>query len=182
MSAPTLIIIDTQMAFLDPSWGQRNNPGAEQQIARLLTAWREAGAPIVHVRHRSRKPNGLFHDAGSEFKPEAMPRRGEPVIEKSANGAFIGTDLERRLRDSGTDTIVIAGLTTDHCCSTTARIGSDLGFRVWFVADATATHARKAPDGTVIDPETMHRTALASLSGEFAEIVQSEEAIRRLSR
>jgi nicotinamidase-related amidase len=168
------------MAFQNPSWGRRNNPQAEQQIANLLAAWRKAGAPIIHVRHRSRKPEGLFRDSGREFKPEAMPVDGEPVIDKSANGAFIGTDLEQRLRQSGAQTIVIAGLTTDHCCSTTARIGSDLGFRVWFVADATATHERRGPDGALIDAETMHRTELASLSGEFAEIVEAKEAINRL--
>jgi nicotinamidase-related amidase len=181
MSLPTLIVIDTQMAFHDPKWGRRNNPDAERQIANLLAAWRIAGAPIIHVRHRSRSPEGLFRGTGGEFKPEATPLPGEPVVEKSVNGAFIGTDLEQRLRSSGAETIVIAGLTTDHCCSTTAREGSDLGFRVWFVSDATATHERRAPDGAIIDPETMHRTELASLSGEFAEIVQSSEAIGRLA-
>ena len=102
---------------------------------------------------------------------------GEPVVEKRTNSAFVNTGLEERLRAEGSGQVVVAGLTTDHCCSTTARNASDLGFETWFVADATATHARSG-----FDAETMHRTALASLGGEFAEIVTTADAIERLRR
>lgn len=180
VAAPTLIVIDMQRAFDDPAWGPRNNPDAERQIARLLAAWRRQDSPIIHVRHRSASPGGRFRDAAMDFKPEAQPQPGELVIEKSVNSAFIGTDLEQRLRNAGAERIVIAGMTTDHCCSTTARMGANLGFTVTFVADATATFDRLAPDGTMIDAATMHRTALASLSGEFADIVDAEVAIQRL--
>jgi nicotinamidase-related amidase len=180
MADPCLIVIDTQLAFDDPVWGPRNNPDAETFIARLLDAWREKGAPLIHIRHRSTSPAGRFKGQALDFKPEARPYSGEPVIEKTVNSAFIGTDLEQRLRAAGIDTILITGLTTDHCCSTTARMGANLGFTVWFASDATATFDRRAPDGAVIDAQTMHRTELASLSGEFAEIIESDEAIRRL--
>lgn len=96
------------------------------------------------------------------------------------NSAFIGTDLEKRLRAEGISALVIAGLTTDHCCSTTACMAGNLGFETWFVSDATATFDRTGPDGERIPTETMHRTALASLDGEFAEVVTSEEAILRI--
>jgi nicotinamidase-related amidase len=183
MTPPTLLLIDVQQAFDDPSWAERNNPGAEARIAELLAAWREAGAPVIHVRHRSTdgEADGLFRDGGFEFKPEATPTDGEPVLAKTVNTAFIGTDLEQRLRGSGAETVVVAGLTTDHCCSASARMASDLGFEVWFVADATATHARELPDGRRFDAETMHATALASLSEEFAEIVDADEAVSRLT-
>ena len=177
MSAPTLILIDVQRAFDDPRWPPRNNPHAETRIAELLTAWRGEGAPVVHVRHESASPQGIFKRGTEayEFKPEAEPRDGEPVVEKTVNSGFIGTDLEQRLRDAGAETVVIAGLTTDHCCSTTARMAGNFGFETWFVSDATATHGRGD-----FDAETMHRTALASLDGEFCEVLDSAEAIRRL--
>ncbi|HEY3541724.1 MAG TPA: cysteine hydrolase family protein [Gaiellaceae bacterium] len=174
---PTLLLIDVQRAFDDPSWPPRNNPGAEQRIAELLAAWRARGAPVVHVRHESARPEGLFRRGtpAFEFKPEAEPLRDEPVVDKRVNSAFIGTDLEQRLREAGASTVVVAGLTTDHCCSTTARMAANLGFETWFVADATATHARGE-----FDAETIHRTALASLDGEFGEVIDTAEAIRRL--
>jgi nicotinamidase-related amidase len=174
---PTLLVIDVQRAFEDPAWGERNNPEAEQRVAGLLSAWRAAGAAVVHVRHESASPGGLFRrgTAAFDFKPEAEPLPGEPIVEKRVNSAFIGTDLEERLRAAGAEAVVIAGLTTDHCCSTTARMAGNLGFETWFVADATATHARG-----VFDAETMHLTTLASLNGEFAEVLTTAEAIERL--
>ena len=150
MTAPTLILIDVQRAFEDPSWAPRNNPEAEQRIADALAAWREHGAPVIHVRHHSPRPEGLFKPGtpAFDFKPEAMPREGEPVITKTVNSAFIGTDLEPRLRDAGTETVVLVGLTTDHCCSTTARMAGNLGFETWVLGDAMATHDRVGPDGS----------------------------------
>lgn len=177
MPLPTLLVIDVQRAWEDPSWPERNNPDAEARVADLLEAWRGAGAPVVHIRHESTEPGGVFRRGSDafEFKPEAAPLPGEPVVEKRVNSGFIGTDLEERLRAAGAATVVVAGLTTDHCCSTTARMAGNLGFETWFVSDATATHARGG-----FDAETIHRTALASIDDEFCEVLDSREAIRRL--
>ena len=180
---PTLLLVDVQRAFDEPGWGPRNNPDAEIAIARLLAAWREREAPLVHVRHVSRRPTSRFR-AGTraiQFKPEALPAPGEDVIEKSVNGAFIGTDLAHRLQARGCSALVIAGLTTDHCVSTTARMAANLGFATTVVADATATFDRVAPDGELFPAQLMHRTALASLRGEFAEIATADEAIALLA-
>ncbi|HZD87598.1 MAG TPA: cysteine hydrolase family protein [Gaiellaceae bacterium] len=177
MPLPTLLVIDVQRAWDDPAWPERNNPDAEDRVSDLLGAWRGAGAPIVHVRHESGGAEGLFRRGTEsfEFKPEAAPLEGEPVVEKLVNSGFIGTDLEERLHAAGAETVVIAGLTTDHCCSTTARMAGNLGFETWFVSDATATHARGG-----FDAETIHRTALASIDDEFCEVLDAQEAIRRL--
>lgn len=177
VTLPTLLVIDVQQAFEDPSWGKRNNPDAETHVRELLSSWCELGAPLLHVRHESTSASGLFRRGtpAFEFKPEAFPLPGEVVIDKQVNSAFIGTDLEERLRNAGADAVVVIGLTTDHCCSTTARMAANLGFETWFVSDATATHGRAD-----FDAEMMHQTALASLDGEFARIVTSAAAIEQL--
>jgi nicotinamidase-related amidase len=182
MPTPTLIVIDVQRAFDDGSWGPRNNPQAEQRIAEAIAAWRAAGAPVIHVRHRSAEPGGSFVPGtpAFDFKPEAQPLEGEPVITKDVNSGFIGTDLEARLHAAGAETVVLAGLTTDHCVSTTARMAANLGFETWVLGDATATHERRAPDGELINAELMHRTALASLDDEFAEVLPTSDALARL--
>ena len=182
---PTLVIVDVQKAFDDPAWGKRNNPGAEGNVARLLAAWRAADAPIIHVRHRETETDPEWHffnegDPGFEFKPEAMPLADEPVVTKGVNSAFIGTDLEERLRAAGATTVVIAALTTDHCGSTTARMSGNLGFETWVVGDACATFDREGPDGEVFPADLIHRTSLASLHDEFADVVSTDEAIARL--
>jgi nicotinamidase-related amidase len=182
MTPPTLIVIDVQQAFYDPVWGPRNNPEAEERIAEAIAAWRDRRAPIIHVRHASTDSDGLFA-AGStsfEFKPEASPLEAEPVITKHVNSAFIGTDLEARLREQGVETVALVGLITDHCVSTTARMSGNLGFETWVLEDATATFDRRAPDGGMIAADVMHRTELASLHDEFAEVLTTREAVARL--
>jgi len=171
-----LLLIDVQQGLDDPKWGARNNPGAEQRIADLLAAWRATGRPVIHVQHSSLEPRSPLREElpGHAFKAEALPVAGEPVFHKHVNSAFIGTDLEAHLRASGIESVVIAGLTTDHCVSTTARMAGNLGFTVTIVEDATATFERRGPDGTHYSADLMHRAALASLHEEFATVRSAE--------
>ena len=179
-----LIIIDVQNGFDDPSWGRRNNPGAEAAIARLLGAWREAKRPILHVQHLSRNPASPLRPGqrGVEIKDAVKPLPGEAVITKRVNSAFIGTDLEERLRRAGIKNLVLTGLCTDHCVSTTARMAANLGFGAIVPADACATFDRTGHDGKAYRAEEIHQTALASLHGEFATVILSETLLEaRLS-
>src|SRR5690606_33772308 len=107
---PCLLVIDVQRGLDDPSYGERSTPLAERNIARLLALWRDQALPVVHVRHMSvRATSPLRPDGpGVAFKPEAEPVPGEPVYEKSANSAFIGTSLERDLRARGIRRVVVA--------------------------------------------------------------------------
>lgn len=172
----TLLVIDVQHGFQDPSWGLRNNPDAEANVARLVAAWRRDGRPIRHVHHSSRSPAGHFFPgtAGHRPKPEALPAPDEPIYLKEVNSAFIGTTLEEDLRSRGVDTVVIVGLTTNHCVSTTARMAGNLGFNTYVVADATATFDRPGLDGTTRAAADVHLAALSDLSEEFATIVLTE--------
>lgn len=179
---PALLLIDVQKGFDDPIWGRRNNQEAEAKIGHLLTAWREAAAPVLHVRHDSRYPELPLHPAnpGNAFKPVAEPLPGEPVFAKQVNSAFIGTGLESYLHQVGIERLVIVGLTTDHCVSTTARMGGNLGFDVVVVSDATATFDRQGPNGDTYSAEEVHRINLASLHGEFARVMDTAEALKLL--
>ncbi len=174
-----LIVIDLQLAFNNPVWGERNNLDAEQRIADLLSAWRERNMPIIHIRHRNPAPGSLFNPDGPGFpgKPEAEPLPGEPTLFKRVNSSFIGTDLEARLRSQSIETTVIVGITTDHCCSTTARMAANLDFRTYFISDATATFDRTSPTGRYYTAQEMHDTAITSLNGEFATILTTAELL-----
>lgn len=180
---PALILIDIQKGFdrID-YWGEeRNNPDAEIYAGKLLETWRLEGLPVFHVKHCSQKRNSLLHELneGNEFKDVVKPLATEPVIKKGVNSAFMGTGLREQLRESSISTIVIAGLTTDHCISTTARMGANYGFNVWIVADATATFNRKGINGQNYSAAMVHDMALASLNNEFASVVWTDDLINR---
>jgi len=184
MIKSALLLIDVQKGFDNPAWGQRNNPNAETKIAALLATWRKHNAPIIHVKHCSISQQSPLHpdQPGNAFKDEATPRSGEPEFTKTVNSAFIGTGLEDYLHEKGLDSLVIVGLTTDHCVSTSTRMAGNLGFDVTLVSDATATFERKDVSGGYISAEDMHRVNLASLQGEFCTVKTTEQVISQIEK
>lgn len=180
-----LIVIDVQDGLDDPYWGVRNNPDAEQQMARLLAAWREQRRPVYFIHHQSKNPKSPLRpdQPGNTIKQIVAPRADEPVIAKTENSAFIGTDLEARLRAAGQETLVMIGLTTDHCVSTTTRMAKNLGFTPVVVSDATATFDRVSPlTGRHYSADEIHEAELTSLNGEFAEVVGTEAVLAAIER
>ena len=177
-----LVIVDVQKGFDQPYWGMRNNLAAESNIARLLEAWRAASMPVVHVRHMSVEPQSPLRPGqeGNEFKDEVTPQDGERVEEKTVNSSFIGTGLEQYLKEHGIEKVVVVGLTTDHCISTTVRMSANLGFTTLVVADATATFDRTDRDGRHYTAEDIHAYALLSLHNEFAEVLNTSEILNHL--
>ena len=143
---------------------------------------RSRGAPVFHIRHEGTKPNSTFLPSRSGYavKDEAREEAGEPVIVKRVNSAFIGTDLETRLRASSITTLVICGATTNHCVETTTRMAGNLGFDARLVRDATWTFDRVGPDGDAHSAEAIHAMTLANLNGEFAKIVTTAQVIAAL--
>jgi nicotinamidase-related amidase len=169
MAQPVLVVIDYQQAFEDEAfWGARNNPQAEANAAAVLTTFRERRLPVIHIQHDSATPGSPLAPGkpGHALKELTRPRADEPLLHKSVNSGFIGTDLEHRLRALQADPVVIFGATTDHCVSTTTRMSANLGFRTILVGDACFTFDRKG-----IAAGTVHRVELAVLDGEFASVV-----------
>lgn len=175
-----LILVDVQQGHdVRARSAARNNPDAEHNIARLLDHWRADGRPLFHIQHHSTEPDSPLRPdrPGVAFKPEAQPLPGEPVIQKSVNSAFIGTDLAERLQELAIGTVVICGLVTPHCVSTTARMAANLGFQTYVVDDATAAFDVIAHTGERLPAEQVHRVALANLHDEFATIARTRDLI-----
>ena len=179
-----LIVIDVQKGFdeIELAGHARNNPDALARIAELIAAFRDANGMVIHIRHASREQDSPFRPdrPGYAVKEEARERAGEPIVVKHVNSAFIGTDLEARLRAAAVTALVIVGATTNHCVETTARMASNLGFEIKLVRDAAWTFDRVGPDGDHHRAAELHQMTLANLHGEFAEIVEAREVIRRL--
>lgn len=181
---PALILVDLQKGFENIAYwgGERNNVEAESNAAKLLQLWRENNLPVFHVKHCSTNPVSPLHEnnTGNDFLDSSKPEEDEPVIKKNVNSAFIGTHLKELLEAQKIKQLVIVGLTTDHCISTTTRMAGNLGFDTYLVSDATATFCKKGIDGTIYPAELIHQTALASLNGEFATVLTTDDIINRL--
>ena len=177
MTNIALIIIDAQQAFRDPAMGARNNPAAEANIARLLAHWRREGEPVIHVFHSSLEPGSLLRSGlpGHAFLPEAQPLPDELCLEKSVNSAFIATGLAEHLEAKRIANLVMAGFTTDHCVSSSVRMGANFGFAITLVRDATATYTRVGEDGKEYSADIVHNVSLASLQDEFCHVRRTSE-------
>lgn len=212
-----LVLIDNQVGFSHPThWGPaRSNASFETNVGALLTAFRSARqrlSPelihIIHVFHSSIETGSALHPDANALQPFdfAVPAAdgSEPVMWKYVNSSFIGTNLEAYLRQHGIRQVFFAGLTTDHCVSTTTRMAKNLGVvdvfpegkpvtinadgshpentnidygRVVLVADATATFTKGG-----IDAETIHAVSVASLEGEFADVFATQDIVEALAQ
>jgi nicotinamidase-related amidase len=175
---PTLLIIDMQIGMTWPQSGVRNNPDAESVILELLTAWRERGAPVVHVRHISRTPGSPFWPGqpGVEFQPLLQPLNREHVVEKNVPDAFVNTGLERWLHVRGQSSIVIVGVSTNNSVEATARTAGNLGFQTYVVSDGTFAFEKVDLRGVHWSAEDVHAMSLANLQGEYATVIGAEVA------
>ena len=181
---PALILIDVQKAFLDEDYwgGNRNNKNAEIICSKILKKWRELALPIFHVRHSSKNLKSKLNSSneGFQFNDNVIPLKNEPIITKDVNSAFIGTDLKEQLDIMNIDTLIIVGITTNHCVSTTTRMAGNFGYETYLISDATATFDRIGINGEKYNSETIHLTALASLNEEFATVWNFEKLMNKI--
>jgi nicotinamidase-related amidase len=181
-----LLVIDVQESFRQrPIWRAVSNPKIAVAIGRLVDSARAAGDLVVWVLHTEPGSGSPFDPASGfvRFIEPLAPAGGEPVLTKTSHNAFTTTNLQQLLTSRGIRELVIAGIRTEQCCETTARLAADLGYQVTFVTDATATNPighRGAPVGQTVeellaDPRTLPADAVIerteyALAGRFATI------------
>ena len=175
-----LIIIDVQKGFdFVDYWGKRNNPEAEENIAKLIDLWRKNGRQIIFIKHMSKNPKSTLYPGqiGNDYKEIVAPKVGDVLFHKHVHSAFIGTELEDYLRKNKISKVVITGIATNFCVSTTARMAGDLGFETFVVNDGTACFDKKDFDGSIVPADVVHKVSLANLSQEFATIVNTSDLL-----
>ena len=170
-----LIVVDAQRGFDETTyWGRRNNPDADANIAALTAAFASAAQPIVYVQHSSTDPHSPLHrdHPGHAFKDYLEEFNPNLIVTKSVNSSFHGTpDLHAWLHRERVDGLVVCGITTNHCCETTARVAGNLGYDTIFAVDATHTFDRIGPDGRTLTADALTAATCTNLHGEFAKVM-----------
>jgi nicotinamidase-related amidase len=173
-----LLPIDLQQGFDAPPWPRRWNENMDANGLALLAEWRSAGRPIIHVRHDSVELGSTLTPGtpGNDFRPGFGPQGDEPLITKSVNSAFIGTDLDLRLKRLGAKHVIAFGISTDQCVSTTIRTGANMGWDMIMVPDACDCFDLPDPiGGGWIPAAEVHRAHVATLAFEFCLVLPTSQ-------
>ena len=183
LARTALVVVDVQHGFDELDYwsptGRRDNPACEANVGALIAAWRDAARPLVFVRHDSDEEDSPLRPGtpGNGFR-DVVAGSPDLLVTKQVNSAFYGSpDLDAWLRAEGIASLAVCGVTTNHCCETTARMAGNLGYDVLFVLDATHTFDRLGPDGTVVSAEDLSRATAASLHDEFATVVSTADLL-----
>ncbi len=172
LAGSTLVMVDLQNTYREGVMRLDGVEPALEEARCLLARAREAGIPIVHIRHDAGAGSPYDVDAAvGAISEEVAPRDGEPVITKNYPNAFVGTDLEDRLKAAGAGDVILTGFMTHMCINSTARGAFNLGFRPTIVAAATATRALPGADGSVVPAAALQAASLAAVADLFAVVV-----------
>lgn len=174
-----LIVIDVQESFRQrPNWAELSNPDIVGQVNRLVDQARAEDDLVVWVLHSQPGSGTVFDPATGHVRllDGLVPRKGEPVLTKTAHNAFTTTNLQQTLTARGIRELLISGIRTEQCCETTTRVGADLGFDLTFVTDATATTPLPHwQTGAVLGTKELIERTEYALAGRFARIATVDE-------
>lgn len=177
-----LIVLDVQQSFLHrPIWKEVSDPAIVDTVNHLVHNARDNDVPVYWVWHSEPGTGDVFDPERGLVAPmDGLDMlRDEPQFTKTSRNAFTTTNLAQHLTTEGINHLVICGIQTEQCCETTTRVAADLGYRVTFVTEATATFPATRPDtgATLPTADIIERTEFA-LAGRFAEISTIENAFR----
>lgn len=180
-----LILVDIQNDYFKGGKYELKKPEqAAGQANKILTFFRQQGWPVFHVRHISTRPGAAFFipdTVGADFYKDTRPLEGEKIIIKNKPNSFIDTDLKEKLEENGVGSLVVCGMMTHMCIDTTVRAAADYGYPVILIEDACATRDL-VWRGDVILADQIHNAFMASLDGNFAEVMKADEWIRKYEK
>lgn len=176
----TLLIIDIQRDYFSGGAYPLVEPEAAAEAARrVLDSFRDAGNPVIHMKHVWDAPDAEFMRPGTEgieIHPIVAPAEGELVLEKTSPNSFVDTPLEEGLKQRDPDELVVAGMMSSMCVDATVRAAADLGFSPTVVHDACA-----APDlqfnGVDVPGAAVHAAFMAALADGYAEVTSAAELL-----
>jgi len=190
-----LLVIDVQRIYTDSDSEMHceDSRSTVRRINTLIDRYKDEGLPIIFVRHIHKADGsdlGRMFDYAGDDDSEFNFREGTPEVEydstlrrpdgaqeivKTRYSAFVGTDLDRRLRSARVECVVICGFMTNFCCESTARSAHDLDYFVDFVVDATGT-----PGTDNLDESKVRSVVSDLLSAGFGQVMTTRSHLGRM--
>lgn len=175
-----VIVIDIQNEYF--AGGKMPIPDgmkALQNSKRLVEFAHKHGMLVFFVRHEGAADGPLFAKGSrfAEFHKDLQPGKNDRVITKATPSSFVGTDLKQQLDSLGIKQLIVTGLMTHMCVSSTARDAVPLGYSVIIPEDATATRDLATWDNKVVDHKVLQQSALTGVADVFAEIKTTDAVL-----
>ena len=179
MSNTVLLVIDAQQSFYHRGYQDTvEMPAFERSLSALIGGCHVRGIPIVDVFHE--EEDGAFsRDSGLLVRLPFLNHKAVKTVYKRVHNALTESGLQEWLQEQKVDHLIISGLRTEQCCETTARVASDLGYKVTFVTEATLTFPVCHNRITLSIADLRHRTE-AVLINRFAYVQSVEECLQEL--
>ncbi len=177
LSKSAVIIVDAQREYLDGNVKLSGIEDALVEIKKLLARARAEKRPIFHIVHHTAPGAPIFapDSPTSAIIDSVKPEGSEPVIAKPLPSSFVNTDLDKFVKETGCEELVIAGFMTHMCINATTRSAVDLGYRPTVIGSACATRDLPSPDGKVISAAVLHESNLASLADLLACVCKTTD-------
>ncbi|WP_341964333.1 cysteine hydrolase family protein [Pseudomonas sp. RC10] len=177
MSHTALIVVDIQNDYFPGGkWPLAGADAAVDNAARVVQASRDAGHPVIFVRHEFTSPDAPFFVPGSEgaqLHPKAANQGRESVVLKHFPNAFRETGLKALLDEQGIKNLVVIGSMSHMCIDATVRAAADLGYKVNVIHDACATRDLEF-NGTTVPAAQVHAAFMSALGFAYAEVISTE--------
>jgi nicotinamidase-related amidase len=178
MTDTALLVIDAQESFRQrANWYEIDSSTYLRNQQALIDGAKSNGWKIVQVLQA--EPEGLFSLASGFVTLISDLKLEKPDLEfiKWRHSAFVGSPLEVFLVQNGIRRLVISGIRTEQCCETTTRHGSDLGWQVDYVLEATHTMPFADAGGRSWSVDDIKARTAAVLDGRFARVCTIAEAL-----
>jgi nicotinamidase-related amidase len=182
MTRQALILVDIQNDYFPQGkWPLVGAEAAADNAARLLAAFREAGDPVVHIRHEFTSTDAPFFAPGSDgakLHPTVLNRPDEPVVLKHFVNSFRETELQSILDEQGIKDLVIVGSMSHMCIDGITRAAADLGYGVTVIHDACASRDLEF-NGLTVPAAQVHAAFMSALGFAYASVVSTDEFLHR---
>lgn len=173
-----LLIIDVQNDYFDGgAFPLKGSQEASLNAKKILRAFRDRSAPVIHVQHISARPGATFFipdTEGVKIHGNVAPVAGEKIVVKGYPNSFRETDLLDHLRANGITELAICGMMTHMCVDATTRAAKDHGFNCTVVGDACATRDLEIQGETVVASE-VQKSFLAALNYFYSTVIKTND-------